>query len=137
MCQNLHFDFQIIHFLSDLLYFSKVKLTTMLYNKIENTYIVDEEDAILLYGQQEYNRLTKSGDIYYVTKTALKSSKASAPIYQGKRITNNKRVICVETGRVFNSVTEVNKEFGYNKGNIVQCCKGKLKTANGFHWKYA
>lgn len=110
----------------------------MLYNKIENTYIVDEEDAILLYGQQEYNRLTKSGDIIYITKASLKSSsKTSAPISTGKRTTNNKRVICIETGRVFNSVTEVNKEFGYNKGNICACCKGKLKSANGFHWRYA
>lgn len=109
----------------------------MLYNKLENTYLIDEEDAIMLYGPQEYNKLIKSGDIYYVTKTALKSSKASEPISTGKRITNNRRVICVETGRVFNSVTEVNKEFGFNKGNIIQCCRGKLKSANGYHWKYA
>lgn len=112
----------------------------MIYDKLNNTFYLDEEDAVLIYGKQEYNRLTKSGDIYYVAKASLKSSSSSKspkPIYTGKRITNNKRVICVETGRVFNSVTEVNKEFGYNKGNIVQCCKGKLKTANGFHWKYA
>lgn len=112
----------------------------MLYNKLENTYLIDEEDAILLYGQQEYNKLTKSGDIFYVTKASLKSSSSSKPpksISTGKRITNNRRVICVETGRVFNSVTEVNKEFGFNKGNIIQCCRGKLKSANGFHWKYA
>lgn len=108
----------------------------MLYNKIENTYILDVDDAILLYGQQEYNRLTKSGDIYYVTKKSLNSAKASAPI-KGKRITNNKRVVCVETGRVFNSASEANKEFGYNTGNICACCKGKLKTANGYHWRYA
>lgn len=110
----------------------------MLYNKLENTYLIDEEDAILLYGQQEYNRLTKSGDIIYITKASLKSySKSSTPIPQGKRITNNKRVICVETGRIFNSVTEINKEFGYNTGNICACCKGKLKSANGYHWRYA
>lgn len=110
----------------------------MLYNKLENTYLIDEEDAVLLYGQQEYNKMRKSGDIYHVSKTALKSSsKTSAPISTGKRKTNNKRVICIETGRVFNSVTEVNKEFGYNTGNICACCKGKLKSANGFHWRYA
>lgn len=112
----------------------------MLYNKLENTYLIDEEDAILLYGQQEYNKMRKLGDIFYVTKASLKSSSSSKspkPISTGKRTTNNKRVICIETGRVFNSVTEVNKEFGYNTGNICACCKGKLKSANGYHWKYA
>lgn len=110
----------------------------MLYNKLENTFYLDNEDAMLVLGKEEYNKLRKSGDLSYVTKTALKSySKSSAPISTGKRITNNKRVICVETGRVFNSASEANKEFGYNTGNICACCKGKLKTANGYHWRYA
>lgn len=110
----------------------------MIYDKLNNTFYIDEEDAVLIYGQQEYNRLKKSGNLYYVTKTSLKSSsKTSAPISTGKRTTNNKRVICIETGRVFNSVTEVNKELGFNTGNICACCKGKLKSANGYHWRYA
>lgn len=25
---------------------------------------------------------------------------------------------------------------GINRGNISQCCKGKLKSAGGFIWKY-
>ena len=47
----------------------------MLYNKIENTYILDVDDAILLYGKKEYNRLKKSGDLYYVTMQSLKPKK--------------------------------------------------------------
>lgn len=113
----------------------------MLYNKIENTYIVDEEDAIMLYGQQEYNRLTKSGDIFYVTKASLKSSSSSKPpkpiSSTGKRITNNRSVICVETGEVFYSIKEASLKYGYYGSNISSCCNGKLKTANGYHWRYA
>lgn len=27
-------------------------------------------------------------------------------------------------------------ELGINKSNIIQCCKGNVKTAGGYIWKY-
>lgn len=33
-------------------------------------------------------------------------------------------------------ITDVQKELGYSAGNICWCCKGNLKTAYGYIWKY-
>lgn len=119
----------------------------MLYNKLENTYLIDEEDAILLYGKKEYNKMRKSGDLYYVTMQSLKQKNEPKEKNEpksrrrsfttGKTKTSNKRVTCVETGEVFDSIKEVNVKYGFHVSNICACCKGKVKTVGGYHWRYA
>ena len=47
----------------------------------------------------------------------------------------SKKVICVETGIVYNSITEAAKTINYNY-HIIDCCKGKRQTAGGYHWRY-
>lgn len=47
-----------------------------------------------------------------------------------------KKIICIETGQVFKSVKEAGEIIGVFPTNISACCKGKRKTASGFHWKY-
>ena len=45
-----------------------------------------------------------------------------------------KKVICVETGIIYKSITEAEKQTGvYNIGLV---CNGKRKTAGGFHWEF-
>lgn len=51
-------------------------------------------------------------------------------------VVNGKPILCVETGKIYQSGTVIEKELGYNKGNIWQACNGKIKTAYGFHWQY-
>ena len=34
------------------------------------------------------------------------------------------------------SIMQVERELGFNNAHIVKCCKGKLKTAYGYKWKY-
>lgn len=36
----------------------------------------------------------------------------------------------------WSSMIEVEKQLGYGKGNISNCCLGKLKSAYGYIWKY-
>lgn len=52
----------------------------------------------------------------------------------GRKPTNFKKVVCVETGQVFNTITEAKKWC--DKGDIVACCQGRTKTAGGYHWQY-
>lgn len=49
---------------------------------------------------------------------------------------NNKKVICVETGQVFDSIKEAGEIMGVFPTSISACCRGKLNTTGGFHWKY-
>ena len=34
------------------------------------------------------------------------------------------------------SATQVERELGFSQGNIVKCCKGKLKQVYGYKWRY-
>lgn len=48
----------------------------------------------------------------------------------------SKKVMCLETGKIYPSTHQVERELGYNRGNISSACNGKLKQAYGFHWCY-
>ena len=49
---------------------------------------------------------------------------------------NNKKVVLVETGQVFNTVEEASVFIGTGHSAISQCLRGKNKTAGGYHWEY-
>ena len=61
----------------------------------------------------------------YGTRTERVINKISIPVY------------CVELDKVFKSGKEAAKELGISNQNITSCCKGKLKTTGGYHWRYA
>lgn len=49
----------------------------------------------------------------------------------------SKRVVCIETGVIYNSVKEASEKNHINgRGHISACCKGSRITAGGYHWKY-
>lgn len=60
------------------------------------------------------------------------------PMYgrTGSNCPNSKKIICIETNRIYSSITEASKELNINGGNIGACCRGKLKSCGGYHWKY-
>lgn len=43
-------------------------------------------------------------------------------------------VLCVETGEIYGSATDAQRKTGIN--NISACCRGRLRVAGGYHWKY-
>lgn len=38
--------------------------------------------------------------------------------------------------RSWDCISDVHREKGYNTGNICECCKKRLPSANGFIWRY-
>ena len=50
--------------------------------------------------------------------------------------TGNKGVVCVETGEVFSSIRQASKSSNVDFSAIAKCCKGKRKSAGGYHWRY-
>ena len=48
-----------------------------------------------------------------------------------------KAVFCEELNKKFDCITSAQEELGIDQSSITKACKGKLKTAGGFHWKYA
>ena len=47
-----------------------------------------------------------------------------------------KKVICIETGIIYPTITEAQNQTGISKSTIVSVCKGKKKLAGFMHWKY-
>ena len=47
-----------------------------------------------------------------------------------------KRVRCVETGHIYDTVRQASVETGLDIGNIVRVCQGERKTCGRFHWEY-
>ena len=48
----------------------------------------------------------------------------------------SKKVLCVETGVIYPSIHQVERELGFEHSYISKCCTGRYKTAYKFHWKY-
>lgn len=46
----------------------------------------------------------------------------------------SKKVLCIETGEIFDSTRDASRKTGI--GNISRACKGQYKTAGGLHWEY-
>ena len=49
---------------------------------------------------------------------------------------HRKKVICVETREIFDSVKEASERFNINPSNISHVLKGKQKSTKGYHFEY-
>jgi group I intron endonuclease len=51
-------------------------------------------------------------------------------------ISRMRSVICIETGKIYNSMTSASKETNISFASIQSVCLGKSKTAGKLHWRY-
>lgn len=68
-------------------------------------------------------------------RAGISISKALTGVYNN--IKKSKPVMCIETGIIYPSSMEVQRQFGFANGSISQCCNGKRQTCCGYHWKWA
>lgn len=47
-----------------------------------------------------------------------------------------RKVRCIETGIVYDSILQASADTGIVKSNIIHVCQGKYKQIKGFHFKY-
>lgn len=59
---------------------------------------------------------------------------AKIAVINGKK--SGKLVRCLETGVVYESVTDAAKSIGAKRTNISECCRGVHETCRGLHWEY-
>lgn len=48
----------------------------------------------------------------------------------------NKKIVCVETGRIFNSASEAARFVKGYQSAISACARGERKKAYGYHWSF-
>ena len=46
------------------------------------------------------------------------------------------KVICIETNTVYESIQECARQLNLVATNLCKCCKGKIKSTGGLHFKY-
>ena len=68
--------------------------------------------------------------------TALENLNHSHVIEKAS-VAKERKVNCVTTGKVYNSVKEAVEECGLHHSNLVACCNGRRKTCGGMVWQYA
>ena len=49
---------------------------------------------------------------------------------------NSKKIICIETNQIFNTLKEAAEWANTSRQNITGVLKNRQKTAAGYHWKY-
>ena len=54
-----------------------------------------------------------------------------------RKKTQSKPIYCVELDKTFESINVAARELGLNSGGICSCCKGRLKSTGGYHFRYA
>ena len=47
-----------------------------------------------------------------------------------------RKVLCIETNTLYESITLASKDTNISIPNISTCCSGRSKTAGGYHWRY-
>lgn len=70
-------------------------------------------------------------------KAKAKKLRANCQDSSGKQFASPKRVICIETGKMFNSISEAARFTGVEQSNISRALAGRQRTSSGYHWKYA
>ena len=55
---------------------------------------------------------------------------------QGKNSSRSKKVRCIEKDVIYEALREAERQLGIPATNISRACKGKIKTAGGYHWEY-
>ena len=47
-----------------------------------------------------------------------------------------RKILCIDTGEVFDNVKEASKKTGANPSSIIRCCNGNCKKAGKLKWRY-
>lgn len=48
----------------------------------------------------------------------------------------SKKVICVETGEIYNSGQAASRSVGASSNAVTMCCRGLTPTIKGYHWRF-
>ena len=117
------------------------------YNVIRHLNDIPTDNRLinLAWGTQSDNvkDCIKNGNYNY--EAAVRGGKISGKITGAKngKITGakngkkrSKPVKCVETGMIYTSVCEAERQTGIPRSSISNCCIGRRHTAGGFHWEF-
>lgn len=73
----------------------------------------------------------------YHTEETKRKMKENHADFNGKNNPVARRVINIDTGKVFDTIREASKYYNIKcQGNISEACRGKRNKVGGYNWKY-
>ena len=105
-------------------------------------------DDIVLYGWNSFKKqvlfeFENEQDARECEHEEIKKYPDGYNIYRGQKQRYNpnwkperKRVMCVETEKIYDSIYQAAKENGLAKNKISYCCRGLRNKTGGYHWKF-
>lgn len=131
-------DYRKKHSESQKLRFSKPEEKLKLYNSIKSYYSIPENKAAHKLRQQ---KLSKNIDfINKQIQSGLNLYKNEAYAEKMRIIRKNsknvKKIICINTGKIFQCMNDAANELGISQGNISHVLKGNRKSVRGYFFKY-
>lgn len=92
--------------------------------------------------EETKEKLRKKMNSIEVHKKLSEASKGKNNPMYGVRLPESilekkrKKVLCIETGIIYNSLTEASKKENINISCLSEVCNGKQKISKGCHWRY-
>ena len=86
-----------------------------------------------------YMHICPNGKRYIgITKLKPQERWGNGKSYKGCISPRRKKVLCIETNTIYESLMIAGKETNISIGHISQCCNNTYgrKTAGGYHWQY-
>ena len=79
---------------------------------------------------QSYNVL------YSMQKQGKNSIKKNGVARNSKNKDTHKSIKNIEKNIVFENSLQIKQKYGYKQSSILDCCRGKRKTAYSYHWQF-
>lgn len=115
-----------------------------LYNTVENGFNLLSGGMNRLASQETKNKMSqtrkgipKSDAHKEAIAKALKGKKKSAEAIRNNQLAQHRKIVrCIETNITYESLADAERKTGILSETISRCCRGKQKTASGFHWEF-
>jgi hypothetical protein len=65
-----------------------------------------------------------------------KKHKETSKLKMRRNSPYNKKVLCIETGKIYSSASEAYRQTGIHNVCISLACRGTYKTAGKLHWSF-
>ena len=114
------------------------------YNSIENGFNLNSGGENKLHSQETKDKMsqTRKGVPHSlehneaISKALTGKKKTPEHIRNNQLAQHRKPVECIETGEKYESLSDAERKTGILGETISRCCRGKQKTASGFHWRF-
>lgn len=113
------------------LYKDGIKKTYFLHRLIAETFLPNPENKSQVHHIDGDRTNSALSNLQWATPEENNNDE----IHKVKCSVRSKKVYCVELDKTFDSMSAAALEIGISTSRISECCKGKTKTAGGYHWQ--